>query len=61
MVDTSEVVLQVKAWRELAQRARRLAQALPDADRIQLLEYSEELEQKAAALEATKPEDPGDR
>jgi len=44
--------VQATAWRELAQRARRLAENLPDGqDRESLLQYSSELEEKAANLE----------
>jgi hypothetical protein len=40
------------AWRELAERARRLAgNLLDDPARDSLLKYSEELEEKAAKLE----------
>ena len=44
--------VQATAWRELAERARRLAgNLLDDPARDSLLEYSEELEEKAAKLE----------
>jgi hypothetical protein len=45
------------AWRELAERARRLAGGLwDDPARNALLQYSKELEEKAAKLDA--PPDP---
>jgi hypothetical protein len=44
---------QAAATRDLARRARRLAQALTlDADRVRLLQYAEELEEQANRLEA---------
>ena len=44
---------QAAATRDLARRARRLAQGLtPDADRARLLQYAEELEEQANRLEA---------
>ena len=44
--------VQATAWRELAERARRLAgNLLDDPARDSLLKYSEELEEKAAKLE----------
>jgi hypothetical protein len=53
MADRSHLVVQAKAWRKLAERARRLADGLlDDADRNRLLEYSEDLAQKAARLQA---------
>lgn len=56
MVDRSHREIQATAWRELAQRARRLAGNLLDGpDRTSLLQYSEELEEKAAKLENDKP------
>ena len=51
--------IQAAAWRELAKRARRLAaNLLDDPARDSLLKYSEELDEKAAKLEA--PPDPRD-
>ena len=53
MVDRSHLVVQAAAWRELAGRARRLAGNLLDGpDKDRLLQYSDELEKKAAALES---------
>jgi hypothetical protein len=53
MAVQSHLVVQAKEWRKLAERARRLADGLlDDADRKRLLEYSEELAQKAARLQA---------
>jgi hypothetical protein len=53
MADKFDFVVQVAAWRELANRAKRLAGGLVnESDRAPLLEYSQELEQKAARLEA---------
>jgi hypothetical protein len=50
--DVSELE-QAAATRDLARRARRLAQALTlDADRARLLQYAEELEEQAARLES---------
>jgi hypothetical protein len=52
---------QVGATRDLARRARRLAQSLnSDADRNRLLRYAEELEQQANEIEqqATHPSRP---
>ena len=44
---------QAAATRDLARRARRLAQGLtPDADRARLLQYAEELDEQANRLEA---------
>jgi hypothetical protein len=55
MVDRSHREVQATAKRELAQRARRLAGNLLDGpDRDSLLQYSEELEVKAAILEAQR-------
>ena len=55
MVDRSHREVQATAWRELAERARRLAGNLLDGpDRASLLQYSEELKEKAAALEAQR-------
>jgi hypothetical protein len=52
MVDRSHREVQATAWTELAERARRLAGDLLDGpDRDSLLQYSEELEEKAAKLE----------
>jgi hypothetical protein len=56
MADKSHVEVQAAAWRELAERARRLAGSLLDGpDRDRLLNYSAELEQKAAGLEGEIP------
>jgi hypothetical protein len=53
MVDRSNFVVQAAAWRELANRARRLAAGLiNEADRAPLLDYSKELDEKAARLES---------
>ena len=53
MVNRSHREVQATAWRELAGRARRLAgNLLDDPARDALLSYSEELEEKAANLEA---------
>ena len=50
----SHLEVQAKAWRELAERARRLAGGLSDGtDRDRLLEYAEELTEKVVKLEAT--------
>jgi hypothetical protein len=55
MVDRSHREVQATAWRELAERARRLAGNLLDGpDRNSLLQYSKELEEKAAELEAQR-------
>jgi hypothetical protein len=44
---------QATSTRDLARRARRLAQALTvDADRVRLLQYAEELEEQAERLES---------
>ena len=52
MAEKSHLEVQAAAWRELAERARRLATGLLDGpDRDRLLNYSAELEQKAAELE----------
>jgi hypothetical protein len=52
MASKPHLEVQAVAWRELAQRARRLAGGLLDGpDRDRLLKYSAELEQKAAELE----------
>jgi hypothetical protein len=51
MADKSHLKIEAAAWKELAERARRLAGSLLDGpDREQLLKYSAELEQKAAGL-----------
>lgn len=42
---------QVKAKRAMAERARRLSQGVPDADRAKLLELAAEKEGEADALE----------
>jgi hypothetical protein len=53
MADKSHLEVQAAAWRELAERAKRLAGGLLDGpDRDRLLDYSAELDQKAAALTA---------
>ena len=53
MADKSHLEVQATAWRELAERARRLAGGLLDGpDRDRLLAYSAELVQKAEGLEA---------
>jgi hypothetical protein len=52
MASKPHLEVQAAAWRELAKRARRVAEGLlegPDRDR--LLKYSAELEQKAVGLE----------
>jgi hypothetical protein len=55
MVDRSHREVQATAWRELAERAKRLAGNLLDGpDRDSLLQYSEELKEKAAKLEAQR-------
>jgi hypothetical protein len=55
MVDRSHREVQATAWRELAERARRLAGNLLDGpDRDSLLQYSDELKEKAAKLEAQR-------
>jgi hypothetical protein len=47
------------AWRELARWAKRLAKGLLDGpDRDLLLQYAEELEEKAARMDSTRLEDP---
>lgn len=53
MADKAHLEIQATAWRELAKRAKRLAGALRDDPvRDRLLDYSAELDQKAARLEA---------
>jgi hypothetical protein len=53
MSERFHIEVQAAAWRELAERAKRLAGGLLDGpDRDSLLHYSEELEEKAAKLEA---------
>jgi len=53
VADKSHLEVQATAWRELAKRAKRLAGTLlDDPVRDRLLEYSTELEEKAAGLEA---------
>jgi hypothetical protein len=53
MVDRTHREGQATAWRGQAERAKRLAGNLLDGpDRDSLLHYSEELEEKAAKLEA---------
>jgi hypothetical protein len=62
MADRSHLVVQAEAWRKLAERARRLAGGLlDDSERNRLLDYSEELDQKAARLQAEAGAEPGDR
>lgn len=52
MVERSHREVEAAAWRELAKRARRLAGNLLDGpDRDSLLQYSEELEEKATKLD----------
>jgi hypothetical protein len=52
VADKSHLEVQATAWRELAKRARRLAGTLlDDPARDRLLDYSTELEEKAAQLE----------
>ena len=54
MGDTSHFEVQAKAWRELAERAKRLAGGLSDGQaRDSLLRYSEELQEKAAKLDVS--------
>ena len=54
MVDRSHLEVQAKAWKELAERAKRLARGLSDGtDRDRLLEYADELADKVAKLEAS--------
>ncbi len=55
MADRSHREVQATAWRELAERAKRLASGLlDDRTRESLLKYSEELEEKATELEARR-------
>jgi hypothetical protein len=42
---------QVRALRDLARRARRMATSLSNGDRMQLLAHAEEIEQQASELE----------
>ena len=57
MAQRSYLEVQAKAWRELAERAKRLASGLlDDPARDSLLRYSDELEEKAAKLEAQRDE-----
>ena len=52
MADKSHLEVQATAWRELAKRAKRLAETLlDDPARERLLDYSTELDEKAAQLE----------
>jgi hypothetical protein len=69
MANASQVAEQAAAWRESANRARRLAGTFHDGpDRDRLLQYAEELEEKAARLaprgalddHAQAPEKPAD-
>ena len=46
-----ESSMQVKAKRAMAERARRLANSVPEADRLRLLELAVEQEDEADALE----------
>jgi hypothetical protein len=53
MAQRSYFEVQANAWRELAEKAKRLAGNLLDGpDRDSLLQYSKELQEKAAKLEA---------
>jgi hypothetical protein len=53
VADKSHLEVQATAWRELAKRAKNLAGTLlDDPARDRLLDYSAELDQKAAGLEA---------
>ena len=53
MSDKSHWEVQATAWRELSEKAKRLAGTLLDGpDRDLLLDYAAELEQKATGLEA---------
>jgi hypothetical protein len=61
MPDRSHLMVQATAWRELARRAKRLAKGLLDGpDRGLLLQYAEELEEKAARMDTTRLEDPAE-
>lgn len=53
MAQRSHLEVQAAAWRDLAERAQRLASGLfNDPARDALLKYSEELQEKAAKLES---------
>jgi hypothetical protein len=52
MPEADDLRKQAAATRELALRARRLAQCLGSNDRDRLLRYAEELEERIARLEA---------
>jgi hypothetical protein len=52
VADKSDLEVLATAWRELAKRAKRLAETLlDDPARERLLDYSTELDEKAAQLE----------
>lgn len=54
MAQRPHLEVQAKSWRELAEKARRLAgNLLDDPAKDSLLRYSEELEENAAKLEAS--------
>lgn len=58
MAKASQVAEQAAAWRNTAKRARRLAGSfLEGADRDRLLQYAEELDERAARLEANALDD----
>lgn len=48
----ASLIAQAKSTRDLAGQARRLSSAVNEADRQRLLGYAEDLDQKAARLEA---------
>jgi hypothetical protein len=52
----SDQLDQAAARRDLAKRARRMAQELASADRTRLLRYAEDMEEQAARLEACAAE-----
>jgi hypothetical protein len=54
MANRTHLEVEATSWRELAEKAKRLAGNLLDGpDRDSLLHYSEELQEKAAKLDAS--------
>ncbi|MDP1963876.1 MAG: hypothetical protein Q8K93_16925 [Reyranella sp.] len=51
MPETTDIAEQLRVMRDLARRARRLAQSVSNADRDRLLKHADELERQASELE----------